>query len=81
MLYGAPLPHILVIIIYFVHEGIHVALMTNLVCYVIFRCALLLFFHTVNNILDETITKILKIVTIGSGLISVLMEIFWKVKA
>ena len=78
-MYGPPLPHILVIIFYFLHECLHVAIMTNLVCYVIFRYALLLFFHTINNILDETILLTLKLVTIGAGLILVLVEILWKV--
>lgn len=78
-MYGPPLPHILVIIFYFLHESLHVAIMTNLVCYVIFRYALLLFFHTINNILDETILMTLKLVTIGAGLILVLVEILWKV--
>ena len=77
---GSPLKLFVVVIIKYLQAGFHVATMTNLVLYVLLKFGYFKYFDTINNILDETILKIMKAMSIIMGCLSIGVEIIWKVR-
>ena len=78
--YGYSLPHMLIVVIRYTIAIIHVALMTNLLCSCVLNFGYIFIFNIMNKILDETLFLATKIISVGTSLLVVTIDIVWKVK-
>ena len=76
---NCPFHHLLVIFVEYFQAFVYIAIMVNLVCYILLKFAYFVSFETINTLLDEKIILIMKIVTCGTAAMSVLAQLIWKV--
>ena len=74
-----PLPHLLVIIVEHFETFLYIAIMVNLICYIILKLAYFVYFGKMNTLLDETILLTMRMVSLGLAALSVVAQILWKV--
>ena len=79
VLYGAPLHHLVVMVMYYSAVSCHVAIMINLSCHALLKFSYFLCFDIINNIFDETLLLWMRITSLSGAVLSVASEIFWKV--
>ena len=79
--YGFPLLHSNVLLIRFLTLTLYVALMINMVCYCVLKCANIFFFDTINKILDQTLLNIVKVFSVGISFLLVAADTYWKVRS
>ena len=79
VVYGTPLSHLIVILVYMSNLFILLAVMSNLLCYVFLKFAYFMSFHSINNIYDETILKMLRITALSTSTLRIAYEIALKV--
>ena len=58
---------------------LYIAIMVNLICYIILKLSYFVYFAKMNTVLDETILLLMKTVSLGMAALSVLAQIIWKV--
>ena len=74
-----PFPHLLVIIVEHLETFLYIAIMVNLICYIILKLSYFVYFAKMNTLLDETILLLMKTVSLGTAALSILAQIIWKV--
>lgn len=74
-----PFPHLLVIIVEHFETFLYIAIMVNLICYIILKLAYFVYFGKINTLLDDTILLMMKMVSLGVAALSILAQIIWKV--
>lgn len=79
--YGFPLFHSNVLLFRFIILTLYVALMINMVCYCILKCAYIFFFDTINKILDQTLLNLVKVFSVGISFFLVAADTYWKVRS
>ena len=79
--YGSPLFHSYVLLIRFIALTLYVAIMINMVCYCVLKCANIFFFDTINKILDQTLLNIVKVFSVGVSFLLVAADTYWKVRS
>ena len=79
--YGYPLFHSNVLLFRFLIATLYVALMINIVCYCILKCAYIFFFDTINKILDQTLLNLVKVFSVGISFFLVAADTYWKVRS
>ena len=58
---------------------LYVAIMVNLICYIILKLSYFVYFAKMNTLLDENILLLMKAVSLGLAGFSILAQIVWKV--
>ena len=80
MVVNCPFHHFLVIFVEYLHGFLYIAIMVNLVCYILLKFSYFVSFETINTLLDEKIILMMKIVTCGTAAIAILAQLTWKVR-
>ena len=79
MIINHPFPHVIVIMIEQIETFLYIAIMVNLICYIILKLTYFVFFAKMNSLLDENILLLMKTVSLGLAGFSILAQIVWKV--
>ena len=58
---------------------LYIAIMVNLICYIILKLTYFVFFAKMNSLLDENVLLLMKTVSLGLAGFLVLAQIVWKV--
>ena len=74
-----PFPHVIVIMVEQLETFLYVAIMVNLICYIILKLSYFVYFAKMNTLLDENILLLMKAVSLGLAGFSILAQIIWKV--